>query len=481
MLNKHAVESSLILAERLSNSKHSVTPVLGSPLQRLFTATAIKDGMFNFGVQGESVSTILMCDATNSNDQITGYCEHDVVMRESVDFVSEKLAGQIAFARNEGAGIIEDLAENVQGSIDSIPPFAEIGACVVERCIPPILLNESFMEAIQESREAPRHDIRLGLRLPSMTGQELRLLMKTGLPTLDIVVSEFMAEIGDEGLESLWSQLFMELNPISGEGKAGTNLSHYIVGESNIRNAVFVFLVSRRLCEQIIAGANMTEAEYMRLVSDYRNQAAARLCDIASQYVVEERNGRLIQSVSGLKITVNGALYRKFLEEGGTAESILGSLLFSDNAVNIAQLLENKEQYETRWRRQYAINEQSYRNRRFQRIKEILVIEYANQTKNTSEKDFPIHERQFCHELFTRAVAALTIDEVDDIVMVCLKLLGKSRFRNRNVYDILSGMAYVRKKNPDIAPKEAASIAIIEYIARWCVSQMVVSKSGRTL
>ena len=481
MLNVFAIESSLPLVERLARSKYAVTPVLGSPLQKLVTATVIKEGMFNFDVGGTKINPRLMSELTNSNDVVTGYSEHDVVMRESVDFIAEKLAGQTAYARNDGAGVIEDLADNTQASIDSIPKFAEIGAEIIERNIPPVLLNESLMEAIQESANCPRVDIRLDLRLPELSAQEIRGLMKTGLPALDNVVSEYMAELDDFNIESLWSELFMGLNPISGEGKVGTNLSHFIAGEANIRNAVFVFLIARRLADKIIPNVNMTEGEYLRLTSDYRNQAAARLCDTMNVFANEEKNGRLIQSINGLKVTVNSQLYRKFQMEGGSAESILGSLLFDDGAVNISELLDKKDQYEMRWRKQYMMNEQAYRIRRFQRIKEILVMEYTNQTKNSSEKDFPLHERHLCHELFVNGVNALTIDEMDDLVMVCLKLLGKSRFRNRNVYDILSGLAFIRKKNPDIDPKEAASISIIEYVSRWVASQMVVSKHGRAV
>ena len=481
MLNKHAIESSLPLVERFANSDYNVTSVMGSPLQRLVTATVIKPDMCVGSTGSLTITSGFMSEITNMPDQVTGYCEHNEVLRETVDFIAEKLAAQVAYARNEGAGVIEDLAQNVQASIDTLQPFAEIGACVIERTIPHILLNESFLEAVQESHNCPRFDVRLGLRLPAKSAQEIRALMKTGLPALDNLVSEYVADLGDEGLESLWAQLFMELSPIAGAGKSGTNLTHYIAGECNVRNAVFVYLVASRLSERILPGVNMTEAEYMTLTSDFRNQAAARICDVMTMYSNEEKNGRLIQSVDGLKVTVNSIIYRKFLEQGGSAEAILGSLLFNESSVNLSSMIDNRDRYEARWRRQYMMNEQAYRNRRFQRIKELLIIEYTNQTKNANEKDFPINERALCHELFKDAVAALTIDEIDDMVMVCLKLLGLSRFRNRNVLDILSGVAYVRKNNPGIDTKEAASIAIIEYVARWVSSQMVVNKAGRSV
>lgn len=481
MLNKHAIDSSLALTERFVVNNYNVTSVMGSPLQKLVTATTVNADMYIGGPNAFDINTNLLSEATNTADTVTGYCEHDVVLRESVDFIAEKLASQVAYARNDAAGIVEDLAQNVTAAIDCLQPFAEIGASVIERSIAPILINESFLEAVQESHNCPRYDVRLGLRLPQQSAQEIRSLMKTGLPALDSIISEYMAVLEDSGLELLWSQLFMELNPISGAGKAGTNLTHFIAGEHNVRNAVFVFLIARRLNERIMPGANMSESEYMSLTSDFRNQAAARICDVMDVYANEENNGRLVQKVEGLTVTVNRIVYRKFLEQGGSAEAILGSLLFNESSVNLDAMLENKERYETRWRRQYMMNEQTYRNRRFQRIKELLIIEYTSQTKNSNERDFPVHERAISHELFVNAVHELTIDEMDDMVMTCLKLLGKSRFRNRNVLDILSGVAYARKKNPNVDVKEAASIAIIEYISRWVASQMVITKAGRVV
>lgn len=480
MISSHALETSVELAEKLSASGYVVTSVHNSPLDKLNACTVLTNPSL-IAENSNQINTGIISALTNSPDQATGMCEHDVRMNEISKFVIEKLMAQVSYARNEGAGAIEELAQNVQAHIDSLTSLSEAGAEIIERTYPVVLLNDSLLEEIQQSHNAVRHSVVIGFRLPQKSASEIRALMRTGLPSLDGLVSEYIADIGDVGLVNIWNTLFTEASPAATYGNKAHMLEHYITGDKNLKTALIVFLISRRLCENIIEDANMTASEYMRVASDYRNQSAARICDVLDQFSREDKNEQLVYNYSGLKITVNSTAYRKYLNSGGSAEALYGAILSGNKAPTTNLILDNLAKFESLFTRQYTLNRQTFQNMKFQKIKEILLLEYNSQVENTSLTEFPEHERLVSQEIFKKILREISIDEVDNITMLCLKLLGKSRFRNKNVYEILSKIAYVRKKNPDIQPAEAATVAIIEYVSKWVASMFVISKNGQQI
>lgn len=474
MLNLYAIESSLALTEKLSGSNYNITPVLGSPLQRLNTASAIdilhsSDFEHNLRITGE---------ITNTRDPITGRCSHCDVMKDITSFISEKLASQVSYARNYAAGVIEDMADSVVNHLATLPPFEEVGAEIIVRDIPQAFLNPSLMEEVQASHNAARHDVALTMRMAPMSASDIRSKMLTGLPSLDAVVREYIAPIGDNGLVAIWRDLFEEKPSSQARVSKPLTLSQFIRGEVNLRTALIVFLLARNLSQRIPSQTNMGDGEYMRTMADYRVQSAAAICDTLDYFSTQEKNRQMILSVVGLKVTVDSVLYKQFLQSGGSSTAVFGSVLFNEHTRPIESLIQDISRYEKRWEQQYALNSSAYQNRRFQRFKEILLLEYINATNGASEEDFPKMERAGALTAFKKELSELDISSMSDVVITCLRLLGKSRYRHRNVYEVLSGVSNTRALNPKIEAREAFSIAIIEYLSRWIVSQMRIIKNG---
>ena len=67
---------------------------------------------------------------------------------------------------------------------------------------------------------------------------------------------------------------------------------------------------------------------------------------------------------------------------------------------------------------------------------------------------------------------ALTISDFDDLSMLALRLICRSRFWNSDAEQILEGIARAKKSHPSIDTREAANISVRQYVARWIATMI---------
>lgn len=473
MLTKSAIESGLPLLEKLYASDVFLGAVGGSPLQELVSASGVMGTVVSSHNGALAFNSTLAAEYANTADPMTGYSEHDQVMQEVLAKAVPGLMNQIAYARNEGAAVVEELAQRVQAQVDSLTLSSLAGANVTVRKMPAVLQDDAIVEAAEQSRDLPLVDEALQMDLPSLTPGEIRTMLLTGSTSTDTAISEYFTQVTDEQLQQLWDAVYTATH------EAGVNLSHHIVGDKNTTGALFVFLTAMRLSAKIIDGANMSEQRYMNVVSNYRNQAARRLCDIIDGYKSIEQVKQLVHEVDGLNVVVNESVYNQFLTNGGSVDAVLGAAI-SGNPANMTYeaLTERCSEFEQAWKDQYMLSRATFVNKRFNRIKDILLSEFRQQCEEASASDFPHADRQIAEHLFSREVQCLCVEDTEDLMMLSLRLLGASRFRNRSVCDILAGIARVRKENPDASAADAATVAITEYVARWVASMITVERKS---
>ncbi len=219
----------------------------------------------------------------------------------------------------------------------------------------------------------------------------------------------------------------------------------------------------------------MTLAKMNAVAAEFRDQAGAFLC---RRYDTWERNkkvGLLVLSVNGTVTTVDSTIYREWIEAGGCNEILFGNCLDLPALTTVQSINEKAAELKAKWERHALITSVVESNNRFARIKTILSEQFQAQLKEPSdEENMTENDKVTYCKLFQDQLDNVVVREMDDIYGLCLKLVCRSRFFRTEAERILSGIGRIMIENPKADVREAAAMAMIEYVAYWMSTQFNV-------
>lgn len=479
MLSYTASESAYQLAAELDAKGIAVVAKPGSLLSKLVAMTAI-DYNPKITEGGFYIDLGRMSALTDSPSATTGYSEHSARMEETADFIAKKMQDYLQFTRTVAAPWIDELAKRLNSHMELIEGAPDAGVNIKISKTNNILTDTALYEAITRSKEVPYETLHHATKLPEMTDAMVRASMATGSPLLDASVLEYFSVYPEGWLASNYSSVFrMGCSEIQSDSGADC----YLTGRHNVPVALLTFLVARRLWNAPPDGTDMPLESYESIMVDIRNQAALRLCHEVERMVRDGKNGILVtgtRSVIGsIEVEVNQEQYNQYLKEGGSVDALLGNQLQAHPKVLTKDLLENKAVYEASWQRHYSLNKSYYDQRRLLRMREAVLVEWDQLTKESSHDEFSLAERHVSRVLVRRMAETTRLEEFDDIATLAMNLACKSRFRETAALTILSGMARAKKNNPGITGREAATIAVLEYLYSWVGDNMTVVSANK--
>ena len=151
---------------------------------------------------------------------------------------------------------------------------------------------------------------------------------------------------------------------------------------------------------------------------------------------------------------------------------LLGLALSNNPAMRVSTINENAQEYVSAWERHCLLSQSTIRNRRFDRIKNLIEIEFDHYLANLSEEEVGLQDRPLISSRFDEALDQTRMDETEDIYGLVLRLLCAARYQQTDAEFILKTIDRIKRQNPSIDVREAATVATIEYTARWVGSQL---------
>lgn len=488
MLTREALESALPLTMKFDEAGLKIEPVLNSPLAALVAATRSGPEFFiasngpdmgtQMGQQSGDVRPDLETISYMANcKNAAGICEHDVAHDELVQVIGDSILDHLKIARTVVAPVVEDLAERTLQSLNEITPSSLLGVEVVV-CDPPAPLMNNMLESsvIRFDRVAYDNPA-LNFNMPDFTAAELREFCMTGTNRLDDDISVWLAERGDAFLLTVWEQLFqrkVDLDKVPGRSLTFSDVANSTTEEGE-HGSLAVYLLARKLADEVPEGVEMNASAYEDLMVQFRNQAALRLCHILDRHKDVVKTGLLIKTIKDKRLCfVNGDVYRQWIENGGEVEILFGNLLQSPPLVTVEQLTARGDALKLQWNNHAGIAAAAESNRRFNRSKELLGQHFRRQLQEDSDET----TKQAAADILRRFEDLLSdVNENDilDLYETCLKLVCRSRFPTTDAEGILRGIAVVKKANPNVDIRECAAVAEVTYIARWAASMFKVT------
>lgn len=474
MLSLQAAESAYATTKAMDEKGIAIVAKPGSLLAGLVATTYIN---FDPAQQGGEYHHDLgaMCALTDQASTATGYSEHTARMEETSDFLAEKLQKHVFFARTVVAPFVDAYAGRLSQAMELISGNPDNGAEVILHTQPGPLSEPSLVASIKLNAGAIYTREELASGMPELDDNQIRALMITGSASVDSSISEHFAKKEEGWLAGRWKEIFCRnLNdcaPVAG-------LDAFIANRENVDTALMVFLITRRIWNAPLDGANMSAAAYEDTMLRYRTQSGLRLCHELERLDRDSQSGILIigtETVPGgaMRIKVNASVYRDFLKKGGTNEVLLGNLLQPQKEVRVDALMEKKDMLESTWARHYSYNKTLYDQKRLLKMREALLVEWDYLVRDYTVEDFPVHERASAHAMIQRLVHTAIPKDFDDLNGLALRLACSARFYKTDAYQILAGMQRARETNPGIDVLEAANLSVTEYVCRWIGKNLV--------
>lgn len=184
------------------------------------------------------------------------------------------------------------------------------------------------------------------------------------------------------------------------------------------------------------------------------------------------------------KVYVNGPLYRKFLEQGGTVETILGVVMDKNASVDdysINNLLEGKEKYTAYYKDYLTLASSRSEMELYNNFIDYFPTIFYNDRNNYGEEEEKyVKLNPGTHEEIKRRLhKELKLVRLHDLTSpkglykTISKIVAKTRFYYSGVYELMYYMEEEYKEGDDVA--NISAVAMIYYLVDYFFEQANVS------
>jgi hypothetical protein len=469
-LSTSSINSAYPLAAIVTRSGKTLAAVEGSALGDCLAAC--DDGFDGIVVDG----TPFVSDEP-AQDQVAANAgeEHSFQCEQLVEHAAKAVAYTMDIARNQVNPQIKRVVDATEAYID-----AKRSARLAPMLINPVFTadiygNADLQDLLSKHAESLHKDIPAQVISAKWKGNGAAVGdIYTGIPSLDAEVAKHFE--GREGqVQDLWERYFSNV-----PGKYRSADYRHDVNSND--DALVLFLGANSLLNgDVPEGLNTDLAGYRAYVGGIKDQAGANLTRRLKNHKNATEANQLVfdapqptrpgEVVSG-SINVNGDVYNKWLEAGGSPEALMGACL-SGGSLSYNGCLQNAASTSTIWERHLSgLNAQAVFEQRGntigglrQAIIEVGKDVYASfndgRTFNVSE----LNDR----------LSALTQSDLDNLYAVARTLVCDLFFSHTDAKAFLQAFDDAAVKNAGSDASEVAMQVATDYVTHWVAAQMTVS------
>lgn len=475
MILESTIEACYPLSEVLVSKKKLVRAIDSTPVSNLIKAGSYKVPASNNGLIEEDMSEMILSGSREMDAD--GRNRHDETMTELTDVISKTIRNNLNIARNVVNPLTKEVIEDTELYINQM---AETRLTHIK--INPVYLgavydNPSLPSMVERFKSTAINDIALTQAIPVDTSREnIFNLAKTGMSDFDSSLQEFCQKFDQGGISFIYNSIF-------GDATQRSPSLLNTIRVDNPNGALIIHLVSKGLMENIPEGINMSLSEYKAYVSEIMSVSGRIVLGVIEGREREIQTKQLIKPYPpvrnlGLRmvtIDVNGYLYERWLEDGGTPEAIFGDFV-GDQKKGYQQLIDNKDALEKLWGNTQRVLSTKARMEKFNDASEGLKVSIAKQI-NELDEDMLIVSRDVMHSKLEEKISQLYGNFYDELPVYARKIVCEVIFPHTDAHKILCAIDNVARDFKNIDIKEAALLATIEYVTEWVSSQYIVEES----
>lgn len=472
MIDNSSFEQAMGVATLFASKGLTVVPVDSTPLAHLVGTTNLIGDLPPAQNDKEFVTEDTVSLSVASDNET-----HCGLYDDYVDTLSKGLALQINNARNVINPIINDAVEKIKTYIGNENNTTYSFELVLKE-LPEVVQNVSFLDEIKTNATGSLLAPRGRITIRGVTDvQAITEKLLTGSDIFDNTIKQWIESKGEGFILDTWQRIFASVH----EGKY-QNLPEIIdlfKDEQALDNALFVYLVSRKLIDDAPADAGMTLASWREVARDYISISSNVINREIAKYENAVANGNLVVRFDQPKrvVTVIGKVYRDYIATGGKNEIIFGAIVNGNIPFNINTVLQSPEASLKAWDNYSGINKTALKAKAFNSFKH--ACEYILNLQLNELTEFELEKfnqnpgfKETVSKAYREEIRTLCAEDMSNIYHTVMRLVCNGRFPYTDAYRFLDSMNDIARDNPEMDPREAASIATIEYISDHMADQM---------
>lgn len=456
------------------------------------------------GGQGVSLEqAVLDIEETAGAVGDSGFSAHDAAVADATEIMMAGLVKQFSYVRHTVLPVVgkvaSDCLERVKNSEPKEYEIVEFEASD--------LLKSGIMKEVLKKYTTNTTMSRVIRNGPERDAERLINGMKTGIAELDAALANAIGKYGHDVVLELYNGIFRneyqrangsevsaEIYRLLQKNSNGT----YSVGAVNQRYpdlALLLYFLVDSLVNEPLEATGLGLKEYESAMVQFRHAAGYMALqamqryekDVASGYLVIKRPvsaGSVHFSGEGAEIVVYGEVYRRGLEQGMSAEVLIGGALQKDSFRLLTDYLQRKDTFQKTW--ELAVREREVFARRTMttRLSQALIEATGARLSELPDDAFPggydrqqkamsLRENAADIALFFKDWDTEDVPNVYDLV--CDKLC-------RFIFDFVDAKFIISKLEEEMAsdenmsPENAAFVAAAKYLMHWAAANYTVVK-----
>lgn len=478
---KQAAAATAALLARKPNI--SLEAIGGSPLDLLMDASPV--------VRQQGISIEQVLDETQQSSMVANLgegSEHDMVMEESATDIVAALNSSINFARK----VLAPAASKVDSAVrEAIGNFAPARYHVDAYHIHDIVFSEALASSVDRFENSPIDAVQR-IALPDLEEGSLVGMMATGQGGWDTLVSQWLATKPEGWLREVYGRLFgvnVGTNLIADHEQAinaGIDGKFQILVKIGTEDTL---LAGYLLASALLNAPQSTEAtggEYRAIMSTWVQQLG-RAVGVFQRYVSRQIATKLmvlhwpapgiawVKSPDDARITVLGKTYNAWLSDGGSPEMLIGALFAGDSTLPITatDFSARKEVYANAYQRYEQILAREVAERSGTMIGNAFAAALILALGDATDDQLPqgVERGALARNIGERLQAIRQWPETD-IYRTARELLATVVFHKPTSLHWLETIDALMEANTDLSAKEAAYIAVRDYVTKYVSHQI---------
>ena len=485
MLTQRAISTAEPIRDELARAGKVLRPVDGTVIEELTNSTLSAETKLGEIEFGEIDHTTKLYQDAQQVDQ-DEFREHDTAYQEAVDEVAEIVEGNLHLARSKIIPAAKEVYDLYAKEMERIELDAAQPAYITPNVYHPIWNSDQLISMVERFANTPMSVYRFEASLPELSVYDIEQHVKTGIESFDELISSWFEDQSAEKILEDYRRIFVNREVEIGRA---TNAVHEVPGTSMDRNSLLLaFLVANGFDQNVPEGVDNVSLDQLRLyLARMKEQAARAVYQEIERRRRDRDNQILVYRVASeyksnvgesfYDIRVNDDVYRQFLEDGGTPETIYGAVMSGDER-SYHYLLENKRSLESKWNRYLSLFNQRLSSQTTHYKRESIRVAFAQYINSVEEDDLPARREQL-HQRTEDCVAKYDAHYFTDEMIVIRDMVAGIFYPDTNAKMIFRAMDEVERSDPDLDARECALFATIDLVARWIASQIEVADGSR--
>lgn len=477
MIQQNSAEHAYSLASHYAEKGLSVIAKPNSLLAEMVKLTNVTGIPLIPPVTGTDASESTVVNISKvSSGTAQSPSDHDLFVDNAANQISKAVLSHISFAKNVVKPVVLDVGAAIDKAAQSFKaenPAASI--CIKELDVPKMVDEFNLSEELSRYDKATIVTPNGTAAHSSKTYEEILPLLLTGDQDTDEAIAEWYSSLDHAWVDGVWRHGF---EGTSFQGSLPTDNIY-----TRLNTGLLMYLLGRRFMEDtthtVEKGILSVYKEKMAIIRDYGGALAMN--SLARIRAYDRTNVIVINVDPYAQVCyVHSGNYRKWLASGGRPEVILGMVVSGDTIVQGSELLESRDRLLNVWNSYVSYISTNVALQKFEAFKTSLALAVRDSYTTVTEQEkeawtqIPNFEQKAA-KLLECEIAKVTSAEMEDPYGVATKLVCRTRFFYTEAEQILTGIEAVMKENPDIEPREAATISVLLYVADYIADQLALS------